>query len=84
MCDGKTPYDKIVEITEKMQLEAIKTWAELGNVELVLKEAESLLYNRSYACYCDNELKKKIDYLYEWGYQLESKIADLEKQLSEK
>lgn len=83
MCDYKTVDEKITEIVEKNRLNVIKGYAEIGDVEGVLKEAEALAYGRSYAHYIDNELRKKIDHLYEWGYKLESKIAEIEKQLSE-
>ena len=84
MCDYKTLDEKIAEIVEKNRLNVIKGYAEIGDVEGVLKEAEALAYDRSYAHYIDNELRKKIDYLYEWGHELESKIAEIKKQLSEK
>jgi len=84
MCDYKTVDEKIAEIVEKNRLNVIKGYAEIVDVEGVLKEAEALAYDRSYAHYIDNELRKKIDYLYEWGHELESKIAEIEKQLSEK
>ena len=83
MCDYKTVDEKITEIVEKNRLNVIKGYAEIGDVEGVLKEAEALAYGRSYAHYIDNELRKKIDYLYELGYELESKIGVIEKQLSE-
>lgn len=84
MCDYKTVDEKIAEIVEKNRLNVIKGYAEIGDVEGVLKEAEALAYDRSYAHYIDNELRKKIDYLYKWGHKLESEIAEIEKQLSEK
>lgn len=71
----------ITEITNKNRLEVIKTFAELGNIELVLREAEALAYGRSYAHICDNELKKEIDSLYKMVYELEEKVANLTKQL---
>lgn len=83
MCDYRIVDEKIIEIVEKNRLNVIKGYAEMGDVEGVLKEAEALAYDRSYAHYIDNELRKKIDYLYEWGYKLESKIAEIKKQLSE-
>lgn len=83
MCDYKIVDEKIIEIVEKNRLNVIKGYAEMGDVEGVLKEAEALAYGRSYAHYIDNELRKKIDYLYEWGYEIEGWIAEIKKQLSE-
>lgn len=83
MCDYKTLDEKIAEIVEKNRLNVIKGYAEIGDVEGVLKEVEALAYDRSYAHYIDNELRKKINYLYKWGHKLENEIAEIKKQLSE-
>ena len=84
MCDSKTVNEMISGITERSRLNLIKAYAEIGDVEGLVREVEALLYESSYAHYIDNELRKKIDYLYEWGYELEGKIAEIEKQLAEK
>ena len=84
MRNDLTDKEMIKALSEKMHLQAIKAFAEMEDVEHVLKEAEALFYERSYACYCNDEDRKNINYLYEMCYELNGRMTELEKKLDNK
>ena len=84
MCDYKTIDEKITELAEINSLNVIKGYAEMGDVDSILKEAEVLAYRRSYAHFIERELRKKIEYLYQCGFDLEKRVAELENKLDDK
>lgn len=83
MCKDKTRDERLQMLAEKAHLNAIKSYAELGNAELVLKEAEALFFERSYAGFVDNGRTKQIDNLFEMCYKLTDRITKIEEQLAE-
>lgn len=83
MCKDKKRDERFRKTLEQLHLDAIKSYAELGNVEMVLEETEALLFDRSYAGFVDRGRTKQIDNLFEMCYKLTHRITKIEKQLAE-
>ena len=83
MCKDKTDDERLQEIVERNRLKAIQAYAEIGDVESVLKEVQTLFYGRSYARFVDRYMEKQINDLFDMCYRLNEKMEMLEKQLAE-